>query len=118
LTGPDPDPRHPPADPAGDRRRIDDLDARLKKLRGTVEKPKQASGAGGVSHRQTGVAYRVLVDMIAGLLVGGFLGYGSIVIGLDAVRFDAWPDRGVCGWRQQCGSHPGVLEDMAKDEFP
>ena len=28
-----------------------------------------------MSHRQTGVAYRVLVDMIAGLLVGGFLGY-------------------------------------------
>ena len=28
-----------------------------------------------LSHRQTGVAYRVLVDMIAGLLVGGFLGY-------------------------------------------
>jgi len=28
-----------------------------------------------MSHRQTGVAYRVLVDMIAGLLVGGFIGY-------------------------------------------
>jgi ATP synthase protein I len=28
-----------------------------------------------MSQRQTGVAYRVLVDMIAGLLVGGFLGY-------------------------------------------
>ena len=28
-----------------------------------------------MSHRQTSVAYRVLVDMIAGLLVGGFLGY-------------------------------------------
>ena len=28
-----------------------------------------------MSHRQTAVAYRVLVDMIAGLLVGGFLGY-------------------------------------------
>ena len=28
-----------------------------------------------MSHRQTGVAYRVMVDMIAGLLVGGFLGY-------------------------------------------
>jgi ATP synthase protein I len=28
-----------------------------------------------MSQRQTGVAYRVLVDMIAGLLLGGFLGY-------------------------------------------
>ncbi len=28
-----------------------------------------------MSHRQTAVAYRVLVDMIAGLLVGGFFGY-------------------------------------------
>ena len=28
-----------------------------------------------MSQRQSNVAYRVLVDMIAGLLVGGFLGY-------------------------------------------
>jgi len=63
-------------DPEGDRRRVDELDARLKAARGNVEKPHQGSGEGnGLSHRQTGVAYRVLVDMIAGLLVGGFLGY-------------------------------------------
>ena len=59
-------------DPDGDRRRIDELDARLKAARGTAEKPSQGSG---MSQRQTNVAYRVLVDMIAGLLVGGFLGY-------------------------------------------
>jgi len=59
-------------DPDGDRRRIDELDARLKEARGTVEKPGPGSG---MSQRQTNVAYRVLVDMIAGLLVGGFLGY-------------------------------------------
>ena len=59
-------------DPDGDRRRIDELDARLKAARGTVEKPSPGSG---MSQRQTNVAYRVLVDMIAGLLVGGFLGY-------------------------------------------
>jgi ATP synthase protein I len=45
-----------------------------------------------MSQRQTGVAYRILLDMIAGLLVGGFLGYWldrwqgwapySLVIGL------------------------------------
>jgi len=59
-------------DPDGDRRRIDELDARLKAARGTAPKPSQGSG---MSQRQTNVAYRVLVDMIAGLLVGGFLGY-------------------------------------------
>ena len=72
MTPSDPDPRHRPADPEADRRRIDELDAQLKKARGTVEKPR---GPALVSHRQTAVAYRVLVDMIAGLLVGGFLGY-------------------------------------------
>ncbi|TAJ27542.1 MAG: F0F1 ATP synthase subunit I [Reyranella sp.] len=62
-------------DPEADRRRVDELDARLRAARGKVEKSRQSNGIGGVSHRQTGVAYRVLVDMIAGLLVGGFLGY-------------------------------------------
>ena len=63
-------------DPEGARRRVEDLDARLKAAREKVEKPRQNDGPRyGVSHRQTGVAYRVLADMIAGLLVGGLLGY-------------------------------------------
>jgi ATP synthase protein I len=62
----------PNRDPEGERRRMDDLDARLKKARGTAAPPKQDLRS---AHRQTAVAYRVLVDMIAGLLVGGFLGY-------------------------------------------
>jgi ATP synthase protein I len=62
----------PGRDAESDRRRVDELDARLKAARGTSQKPAEGSG---MSHRQTGVAYRVLVDMIAGLLVGGFLGY-------------------------------------------
>ena len=62
----------PRPDAEGDRRRLDELDARLKAARGTGEKAPERSG---MSHRQTAVAYRVLVDMIAGLLVGGFLGY-------------------------------------------
>src|SRR5207248_11644010 len=88
-------------DPDGDRRRIAELDARLKAARGTAEKPRQGSG---MSQRQTNVAYRVLVDMIAGLLVGGFLGYwldrwwGSqpymlvalIVVGLAGGIIIAW----------------------------
>ena len=66
--------REPDRDPEGDRRRIDELDERLKKARGPAkDEPKLDLR---VSHRQTGVAYRVMVDMIAGLLVGGFLGYG------------------------------------------
>ena len=57
-----------------------------------------------MSHRQTGVAYRVLVDMIAGLLVGGFLGYwldrwlgwapfaliGGLIVGFAAGANNAW----------------------------
>ena len=62
----------PERDPEGERRRLDDLDARLKKARGPEVRPSQDVR---VSHRETGVAYRVLVDMIAGLFVGGFLGY-------------------------------------------
>lgn len=62
--------------PEGDRRRVDELDARLKAVRAAAPKPSAEGGRGsGMSHRQTAVAYRVLVDMIAGLLVGAFLGY-------------------------------------------
>jgi ATP synthase protein I len=101
LTPSDPTPRHRPADPEADRRRIDELDAQLKKARGTVEKPREPAA---VSHRQTAVAYRVLVDMIAGLLVGGFLGYwldrwlgwapyglvGCLIVGFAAGVNNAW----------------------------
>jgi ATP synthase protein I len=63
-------------DPGGHRQRIDDIDARLRAARGKVEKPRETNAqSSGMSHRQTSVAYRILVDMIAGLLVGGFLGY-------------------------------------------
>ena len=101
MTPSDPTPRHRPADPEADRRRIDELDAQLKKARGTVEKPRPPAA---VSHRQTAVAYRVLVDMIAGLLVGGFLGYwldrwlgwtpfgliGCLIVGFAAGVNNAW----------------------------
>ena len=43
MTGSDPPPRHPAADPEADRRRIDEIDAQLKKARGTVEKPRQGA---------------------------------------------------------------------------
>ena len=88
-------------DPGGDRRRVDDLDARLKAARGKVEKPRVSNV---MSQRQTSVAYRVLADMIAGLLVGGFLGYwidrwlgwapyvlvAGLVLGFAAGANNAW----------------------------
>ena len=43
-----------------------------------------------MSHRQTGVAYRVLVDMIAGLLVGGSSAIGSTA---------GWVGRRIHWWR-------------------
>jgi ATP synthase protein I len=59
-----------------DRRRIEEIDARLKAVGAANPKPSPNAGPSNLmSQRQTGVAYRVLVDMIAGLLVGGFLGY-------------------------------------------
>jgi ATP synthase protein I len=78
LTDQQPPPREPAPkagwepDADGARQRVEDMDQRLKAARGTVEKPRQSNA---MSQRQTGVAYRVLVDMIAGLLLGGFLGY-------------------------------------------
>jgi ATP synthase protein I len=54
----------------GDRKRLDDLDGRLREARKGSEPPARAS-----THRELGVAYRVMVEMIAGVGVGGFLGW-------------------------------------------
>jgi ATP synthase protein I len=63
-------------DPDGTRRGVEEMDAKLRAARAANPKSSQNEPPSNVmSHRQTGVAYRVLVDMIAGLLVGGFLGY-------------------------------------------
>src|ERR1700757_3162572 len=63
-------------DPEGARRRVEEMDAKLKAARAANPKPSpQEAPSNVMSQRQTGVAYRVLIDMIAGLLVGGFLGY-------------------------------------------
>ena len=64
------------ADPEGARRGVEEMDAKLKAARAASPKPRpNEPPSNGMSHRQTSVAYRILVDMIAGLLVGGFLGY-------------------------------------------
>jgi len=66
----------PERDPEDARRRVEEMDAKLKAARAANPKPRQNEAPSNVmSQRQTGVAYRILVDMIAGLLVGGFLGY-------------------------------------------
>jgi len=54
----------------GDRKRLDDLDSRLREAREGSEPPARAS-----AQRELGVAYRVMVEMIAGVGVGGFLGW-------------------------------------------
>ena len=62
--------------PGDGQKRVDELDQRLRQQRESADKTgNKPAQMAGVSHRQTAVAYRVLVDMIAGLLVGGFLGY-------------------------------------------
>ena len=63
-------------DPAGTRQRVEEMEAKLKAARAANPRPSHNEPPSNVmSQRQTGVAYRILVDMIAGLLVGGFLGY-------------------------------------------
>lgn len=54
----------------GDRKRLDDLDSRLRAARKGDKPPARAS-----THRELGIAYRVLVEMIAGVGVGGFVGW-------------------------------------------
>jgi ATP synthase protein I len=60
----------PRDDTDGDRKRLDALDDRLREARKGSEPPARAS-----THRELGVAYRVMVEMIAGVGVGGFLGW-------------------------------------------
>jgi ATP synthase protein I len=95
-------------DPEKGRRSVEEIAAELKAVRATVEKPRPAGPEGGpssgMSHRQTSIAYRVMADMIAGLLVGGVLGYwldrwmgwapyalvGGLVLGFVAGANNAW----------------------------
>jgi len=98
-------------DPEGARRGVEEMDAKLKAARAANPKPSQNEAPSNVmSQRQTGVAYRVLVDMIAGLLVGGFLGYWldrwlgwapyslvtGLVLGFVAGANNAWANN---AWR-------------------
>ena len=64
----------PSRDPNGDRRRVDELDARLQAAR-QQQPVKRPDSGNRAANREANVAYRVMVDMIAGLLLGGFFGY-------------------------------------------
>ena len=112
------------ADPEGARRRIEEMDAKLKAARAANPKPSQNEAPSNLmSQRQTSVAYRVLVDMIAGLLVGGFLGYWldrwlgwapySLVVGL-VVGFAAGVNN---AWRAiRAYSKDAAVKDFGGDD--
>ncbi len=62
------DPKH---DADAGRKRLDDLDARLRAAREGSEVKRPATG----THRDMSFAYRVLIEMIAGLGFGAFVGW-------------------------------------------
>jgi ATP synthase protein I len=57
-------------DADGDRKRLDDLDSRLRAARKGPERPRPGS-----TQREMSFAYRVMVEMIAGLGFGAFVGW-------------------------------------------
>jgi len=64
-------PRSRDDDARDGERQLDDLEARLRKARkGTDAKPASRS-----SHRELGLAYRVMIEMIAGLAFGAGVGW-------------------------------------------
>ena len=54
----------------GDRKRLDDLDARLRAAREGTEPPRPSS-----TQRETSFAYRVLIEMVAGVVGGALIGW-------------------------------------------
>jgi ATP synthase protein I len=68
--GDDPSPSHLGHDADGSRRRLDDLDSRLRAAQKGPEVKRPATG-----QREMSFAYRVLVEMIAGLGFGAFVGW-------------------------------------------
>lgn len=57
-------------DADGDRKRLDELDARLRAARQGPEQPRPAS-----MQREIGYAYRVLIEMAVGIGLGAFIGW-------------------------------------------
>ena len=66
-----------------DRSSLDELEAKLRKARAAREPADRGSGesAGMASTtRQVGVAYRIFVELLAGILVGAGLGWFGALI--------------------------------------
>ena len=63
-------PSHERSTADGDRKRLDDLDSRLRAAREGAEPPRPKT-----AQRETSFAYRVLADLIAGLGFGAFVGW-------------------------------------------
>ncbi len=57
-------------DADGDRKRLDELDARLRAARQGSEQPRPAS-----MQREIGFAYRVMIEMVVGIGFGAFAGW-------------------------------------------
>ncbi|MCI2400699.1 AtpZ/AtpI family protein [Aliiroseovarius subalbicans] len=55
-----------------DPRRLDDLDRRIKALKG--DEDEAASGAEG--HNQANMAWQMVIELVSGLLIGFGIGYG------------------------------------------
>ncbi|HTY69136.1 MAG TPA: AtpZ/AtpI family protein [Alphaproteobacteria bacterium] len=63
-------PDTPRNDADGDRKRLDDLEIRLRAARGGPEQPRPRS-----MQREIGFAYRVLIEMAVGIGFGAFAGW-------------------------------------------
>ncbi len=63
-------PDNPRNDADGDRKRLDEFDARLRAARKGPERPRPAS-----MQREIGFAYRVLIEMAVGIGFGAFVGW-------------------------------------------
>lgn len=100
---------NPRDDTDGDRKRLDDLDSRLRAARKGSKPPARAS-----THRELGIAYRVLVEMIAGVGVGGFVGWwldtwlGTAPILLVALLVLGFAAGGMNAWRAIRGYNAAV----------
>ena len=51
---------------------LEDLDQRLRQARGTEEEP----GSSGQRGNALGLAFRLATELVAGVVVGGFIGWG------------------------------------------
>jgi ATP synthase protein I len=61
---------------SGNREPQDDLDARLRALREEVEPDRGAAdGSSGPPRNASGMAYRMSIELVAGLVVGGGIGW-------------------------------------------